>query len=159
MTWVVVIATVPDGAPKKWRPRFERSIVSIKSYAEGETGINDDDPSILEAFDDYTLNFEDLGYWNARDDLDGKTLAEVTIALESAIERLRAEGVVARKSPSGMFLLPCWWFGMKRVPGSCMPELGPPEERKPVIMMHLQDLLETAKEYANKENVKFYLFD
>jgi len=158
MTWVVVIAKVPDGADPEWRPGFGRGVVSIDAFVDGETGVDDEDPSVLEAFDDYTLNFEDLGYWSAERDLDGRRANEVKEALEKALNRLDSEGVVAWKPPEDMFTLPCKWFGKKSVPGSCMPKLRPAEQRKPVLAMHLQDLLETARTHASSENVRFYLF-
>jgi len=118
----------------------ESHIVNFEDYCKGDNGVSQD---II--CDDLTTNFEDLGYWDSDKDMDRKKVKDVITRLIEIIKKMYKEGIKARVwtyKDKESFFLPSWMWGHSetRNPNGTPIKL-PDEERKSILLFHLEDLL------------------
>jgi endonuclease I len=132
------------------------NLVSIEDFCRGETGINYNDSE--EMFDDMTGNFSDLDIWDTKKDLHGKTTVEIATTIETILNKLKGDGYTARQytqedeesrtNPSWVWghTEPDWNKKGCHAYGRDYFDL-PKKDRIEVLMFHLNNLLETCKQY------------
>ena len=131
----------------------KKVISSLQDYGKSSKLTHEDE--YIDAFDDYTLNFEDLLYWNSEKDLHNKTIEEVLDKLSNVINKLKEEGT-KKKDYEPDFLLPEWWFGNRKSANSCVTIPLSNEEKKPIILLHLIQMYDLLQEINNKDSNKEY---
>lgn len=131
----------------------ERRIISISDFANGSDGI--DAKNCVMLFDDFTTNFNDLGFWNSIHDLHGKNTSNVVSHIKNSIRHLHYKGyrpkklsIVDKHPPT----IPRWMFGHSDN-GSDLPK----KERCEILLYHLTLLLKIAQTFDNQH--LFFLSD
>lgn len=100
-----------------------------------------------------TSNFDDLKYWESKDDLDGKKVKDVVLRINQILTKLTNEGFVKReldKEDEESMGVPSWMWGHKKRNENKYSENLPDSIRTSILMYHLNDLLNVLKEYNNE---------
>ena len=106
-------------------------------------------PSVyLEMFDDLTNNFDDLGFWNCEENLHGLNAHIVAKNVQHSLDQLHLAGhsSYAQIVEPDEFMY-TWEFGRRRVGTSIITEDMEHHERCAILVYHLDNLLQVAKEY------------
>ena len=112
----------------------------------------------IEILDDCTSNFDNLMYWNSKIHLHNKTAKEVQLNAKIALDKLKLNNVCIKQMTEDekkTYILPDWWFGRRCKTDSCLTESLPNEERKSILMFHINVLYNISFKYD--ENHYFFI--
>lgn len=119
--------------------KSERQIINLGDFIGGKT-------SITEKAD----VFDDMDYWDSEKDLNGKTVREVELKI---IEYLQNKGFSSRtltEDDKNSITIPRWMRGHRNKTSGIGQQKLDNIERTSILMFHLINLLETAKEYDDE---------
>lgn len=108
-------------------------------------------------FYDFTLNFNDLMYWDSSIDLNNNTITNVLHKLSIAIQKLGREGIKPiTPCPDWEYSNRCWGH-IAHQPGGGRTVNLPDAERKQVLLLHLINMYNKLIK-MNKKNKLLYCY-
>jgi hypothetical protein len=108
-------------------------------------------------FYDYTLNFDDLLYWDSSVDLNNNTITNVLHKLSVAILKLGREGIKPIIPGPDWECGNYWRWGHREQPGGGRTVNLPDSERKQVLLLHLINMYNKLIK-MNKKNKLLYCY-
>lgn len=130
-------------------------------------------PNVIDQLFDFTILFNDLGYWDSATQLDGWKCDEALVHIRKTLLRLQTEMISPRTMTAeerAYYRFPHWWFGLAEVgahdtqytqehtPHSSRIFLSE-MDRKHILMRHLLDLyneIRTIPAFRSKGGQKLF---
>lgn len=135
---------------------YTREIVSLEEYCAKINNGYDwsseyKDKGYVEIFET-TINFDNLGYWSFEHDLCNISVPKATEKMRAVLEELKSKGFfTAIPDPDN----DNWFFGQKKqLTRIFCTEPLPDNEKIPILMYHLTEVLKIAEKYD--ENYYFF---
>lgn len=125
-----------------------RKIVSLDEFAAGESGVQYDDNCVA-AFEDFTLNFEDLNFWDSEKDMHKCRVSDIKNKIEALLMRMKPPREWTQEDEDSI-TIPSWMFGHKKHEGFFVraPDKNlPGDEREHILAFHLKNILELISDY------------